>query len=210
MVNTKQRFNLHDLREIASPMPPFILELREKIRKGDKWQTRRPMNPQPPADVAKSNFVEDAWHCLGGSKYLHPKYPKAIRYLREPLCKGEDGLAHYRDDMAMVIDSEGQQVKWGWKRDLLTQIFLPSDLARSFFSWTVIGIQHIADITNDDIKAEGVRNSVNYGPILYDDFRNLWDGINARRGFGFDSNPYVWAYEFHSLSQNMENNEIQE
>jgi hypothetical protein len=27
-------------------------------------------------------------------------------------------------------------------------------------------------------------------------FRNLWDKINKKRGFGWDSSPWVWAVEF--------------
>lgn len=27
-------------------------------------------------------------------------------------------------------------------------------------------------------------------------FREVWDKINAKRGFGWDANPYVWAIEF--------------
>ena len=27
-------------------------------------------------------------------------------------------------------------------------------------------------------------------------FRVLWDSINAKRGFGWDVNPWVWVIEF--------------
>lgn len=27
-------------------------------------------------------------------------------------------------------------------------------------------------------------------------FRDLWDSINAKRGFGWDTNPWVWAVTF--------------
>jgi hypothetical protein len=28
------------------------------------------------------------------------------------------------------------------------------------------------------------------------EFRKLWDSLNAKRGFGWDANPWVWVYEF--------------
>lgn len=178
-------------------MPPFIQELREKIREGRKWQTRRVCAPQPWDDLKRSAFVEDAYQYHKGSQYIQPKYPKAIRYLREPLCKGADGLAHYRDDQSVVIDRDGQYIKWRWQRDVLTQIFMPRDAARFFVNWEVVGIQRIMDIKIEEVKAEGIGHTLNYGPILYEEFKRLWNSINAKRAFDFDSNPYVWVYEFH-------------
>lgn len=178
-------------------MPPFIQELREKIREGRKWQTRRVCAPQPWDDLKRSAFVEDAYQYHKGSQYIQPKYTKTIRYLREPLCKGADGLAHYRDDQVAVIDRDGQYIKWRWQRDVLTQIFMPRDAARFFVNWEVVGIQRIMDIKIEEVKAEGIRHTLNYGPILYEEFKRLWNSINAKRAFDFDSNPYVWVYEFH-------------
>jgi hypothetical protein len=28
------------------------------------------------------------------------------------------------------------------------------------------------------------------------EFRQLWNSINTKRGFGWDSNPWVWVVEF--------------
>lgn len=193
----QQGLPLRQLIELASPMPPFIQELREKIRNGQKWQTRRACVPQPTDDLKRSTFVEDSYQYEKGLRYIKPKYPSGLRYLREPLCKGEDGLAHYRDDHVIVIDRSEQYIKWRWKNDVLTQIFMPRDAARYFVNWKVVGIQKVMDITTEEVKAEGIRHTLNYGPVLYDEFRRLWDGINAKRGYGFEANPYVWVYEFY-------------
>ena len=34
-------------------------------------------------------------------------------------------------------------------------------------------------------------------------FRILWDSINAKRGYGWDKNPYVWVVEFKMLDANI-------
>lgn len=196
MTTIPQGLPLRQLIELGSPMPPFIQELREKIRNGKKWQTRRPLNPQPAAGVRQSVFVKSGLEDGHGYE-LHPKYPDGLRYLREPLCKGADGLAHYRDDQSVVIDRDGQYIKWRWQRDVLTQIFMPRDAARFFVNWEVVGIQRIMDIKIEEVKAEGIGHTLNYGPILYEEFKRLWNSINAKRAFDFDSNPYVWVYEFH-------------
>jgi hypothetical protein len=30
----------------------------------------------------------------------------------------------------------------------------------------------------------------------YSNFRNLWDSLNASRGYGWNVNPWVWAITF--------------
>lgn len=30
-------------------------------------------------------------------------------------------------------------------------------------------------------------------------FADLWDSLNAKRGFGWDTNPWVWVYEFERI-----------
>lgn len=62
-----QGLPLRQLIELGSPMPPFIQELREKIRNGEKWQTRRVCAPQPWDDLKRSAFVEDAYQYHKGS-----------------------------------------------------------------------------------------------------------------------------------------------
>lgn len=33
-----------------------------------------------------------------------------------------------------------------------------------------------------------------------DSFANLWDEINAKRGFPWESNPWIWRIEFRRMS----------
>ena len=197
---TAQPKSISQLIELASPMPPFIYELRQKIRAGKKTQTRRPLVPQP-ASVRESVLVKSGFED-GHGRELKPKYPDGIRYLREPLIKGADGLAHYRDDNSVVIDGRnGQLVKWRWQKDVLTQIFMPREAARFFVRWSVMALQQIQAISLDDIRQEGIQNTIDYSTVLADDFTKLWDGINKARGFAFADNPYVWAYEFNKYGQ---------
>lgn len=38
--------------------------------------------------------------------------------------------------------------------------------------------------------------------FAYDRFPELWNSINAKRGFGWDVNPWVWVIEFRKVDQN--------
>ena len=56
------------------------------------------------------------------------------------------------------------------------------------------------DITDLDAISEGVYPSEFWTPDLCrpyrSAFRKLWNSINAKRGWGWDTNPFVWIVEF--------------
>ncbi len=56
------------------------------------------------------------------------------------------------------------------------------------------------DISEEDAIAEGVKLLSEDGYTIYNKnyrsaFRVLWNGINKKRGFSFESNPWVWKIE---------------
>jgi hypothetical protein len=34
-----------------------------------------------------------------------------------------------------------------------------------------------------------------------DEFKELWNNLNAKRGYGWESNPWVWVVEFEYMSK---------
>jgi len=61
---------------------------------------------------------------------------------------------------------------------------------------TGIRVEMVKDISVGDCWKEGV---VGFGmtPIVW--FSNLWDKINAKRGYGWEANPWVWVIEFKGI-----------
>ena len=86
-------------------------------------------------------------------------------------------------------------------------IHMPRWTNRIMLRIEVVRVERVAEIEPRDAIAEGVefaerawaqvpaRNPRR--PIDYvEAFRHLWDSINAKRGFGWDANPWVWVVEF--------------
>jgi hypothetical protein len=86
-------------------------------------------------------------------------------------------------------------------------IHMPRWASRITLEITCVLVEQVQDISEGDAKAEGC-NDIPYmlpgesdlrlGPfsITRPRFRRLWDSINAKRGYGWDANPWVWVIGF--------------
>ncbi len=75
-------------------------------------------------------------------------------------------------------------------------IHMPKWACRLWLEVISVRVERVQEISEADIKAEGVFQG-NDGPkIRQIRFMGLWDSINAKRGYGWASNPWVWVIEF--------------
>lgn len=172
----------------AGPLPMFIKRLRVSVQDGSKTQTRR----NPIAGKPDSRWYQHR-HGIAGS----------IRYLREPLKKGDGGYTYYRDDGAKVLNGFGNQIAWRWQKDTLPQMFMPKEAARTFAEMISIRPEILQEISERDAIAEGCR-SRRIGEELVstakEDFILLWNGIHRRLGQDWYANGLsVWVIEFKVL-----------
>jgi len=86
------------------------------------------------------------------------------------------------------------------KAGIHPSIHLPKWASRITLEITDIRVERVVEIDIRDIHAEGIRlpeDKVGYwGKLYVDAFHNLWDKINAKRGYGWEVNPWVWVIEF--------------
>ena len=81
-------------------------------------------------------------------------------------------------------------------------IHMPRLASRITLEVKDVRVVRVQDISRDDCLAEGIgtpcRKFGYHGEYCncIDWFSNLWDSINAKRGFGWDVNPWVWVIEF--------------
>lgn len=77
-------------------------------------------------------------------------------------------------------------------------IFLPRSYSRILLEITKVSVQKLQEISETDAKNEGSNHSIaGILPATYREcFINLWDSINAKRGYSWESNPWVWVISF--------------
>lgn len=99
-------------------------------------------------------------------------------------------------------------------------IHMPKKHARIWLKINNIRVEHIQDISKDDAVDEGIHREWDgtaywYENYLYNknnedanykhnpvrSFRTLWDTINAKRGFSWKVNPWVWVVEFSVINK---------
>jgi len=90
-------------------------------------------------------------------------------------------------------------VKWGEWSKWRPSIFMPREAARIFLRVTNVRVERVQDITEDDAMAEGCEKLLMETRSALNNFMNLWNFINSKRGYGWDTNPWVWVVKFHRL-----------
>ena len=85
-------------------------------------------------------------------------------------------------------------------------IHMPRWASRIDLEITGVRVERLQGISNEDAVAEGFQESrrESYGRVILNspkcNFRELWDSINAKRGYGWDANPFVWVIEFKQIA----------
>ena len=75
-------------------------------------------------------------------------------------------------------------------------IHMPRWASRLFLEVTDVRVERVQEVSEEGAIAEGMQM---VGPAALSDrtsFAHLWDTINAKRGYSWESNPWVWVIEF--------------
>jgi len=105
-------------------------------------------------------------------------------------------------------EADGYLESWGWPfmdapGRLRQGMHMPRWASRLMLTVTDVRVQRVQEISEADARAEGVdqahepdeRRWEHYSPYGVS-FRALWDGLNANRGYGWDTNPWICAISF--------------
>jgi hypothetical protein len=198
----------------------FNTEMVRAILEGRKTQTRRVVKPQPPEDIDKlfgpekyKPAITDQYGELREGEPIFgahdgwgewgikcPYQPGDTLWVRENLrC----GMWNDREGIYYEADGEWcwdltRPYKWAWGKTFLPARFMPKGVSRLFLTVKDVRVERLQEITEEDAIAEGIRIGIGGEPYFScrDAFVALWDSINAKRGYSWDANPWVWVVEF--------------
>ena len=198
----------------------FSAPMVRAVIAGEKTQTRRVITPQPPTMIY--NDGTNRWYPSGvwGGKDWHAKYEAGdLLWVRETFGSsllGDYTFLQYKatvdtdDPCAYPIDfAQYEKIE---SKSWRPSIFMPRWASRITLRVTSVRAQRLQDISSGDAMDEGVGevpaaweglgDTFGMGPLAFvAAFKNLWDDINAKRGYSWDSNPWVWAYKFEVVPQ---------
>ncbi|MEA5016139.1 MAG: hypothetical protein VB099_16430 [Candidatus Limiplasma sp.] len=180
----------------STPMVQAILADRKsktrRVVKGLalKWLTEDGFSPAFVADpgnklspyaVGDILWVRETWTAMRDIETGHVDYFFAATK-----------LDHDTVSTTYLCDDDGFDTgrPFPWK----PSIFMPKKICRLFLRVTDVRVERVQDISDCDCMAEGIRCGI--WDDLRDEFRALWDSLNAKRGYGWDTNPWVWVYTF--------------
>lgn len=209
----------------AKPMKPMIFSTYsvQAILDGRKTQTRRVTDEDIvngfdiDADGTICAYIDQATGDRFRPEEIAPYQPGDVIWVRETWratgVMAEPYAYKADEEILTLIGEEGQllYLKYNWR----PSIHMPKEAARIFLLVKDAIPERLQDITVADAKAEGIRV---YGPGCIEGlafgcyngdscldntcqrpielFRELWDSLNAKRGYPFESDPWVWKYVF--------------
>lgn len=89
--------------------------------------------------------------------------------------------------------SAPSDVKWR------PSIYMPRWASRITLEVTDVRVERLQEISTRDIGAEGI-NLHNNCAGARNEFVGLWDSINAKRGLGWEENPWCWCISFRRVA----------
>lgn len=179
---------------MSAPMVRAILA-------GKKTQTRRVLRDQAPIDLGASangthlnrRPVHDHGKLVGHrmAPVLCPYGQSGDRlWVRETFAKHPTA---YRADFTDQRDID--VVRW------TPAIHMPRSACRLVLDVMDVEVERLQDITSDDCVAEGIEphdsgDAIEEATFNRAAYEELWDSLNAKRGYSWASNPWVWVVSF--------------
>jgi len=170
----------------------FSGEMVRAILDGRKTQARRVIKPQPSRSDCKMLTLA----CTTGNKKNEGKHHWAVILGLDVI---HDDNIFFSCPYGYIGDRLWVQVETADGRTIRIGITLEI---------TDVRVERVQDIKPADCWSEGI------GPVCHGEglgnpcdeirarqaFQSLWDSLNAKKGFGWNVNPWVWAIEFKAHS----------
>lgn len=183
----------------------FSTPMVQAIMDGRKTMTRRVVKPQP-AIMANSKPLDGYSDSMikAAGDFPTPKYkPSDVLWVRETWTM----LIDSKGDIECFYRADMENPTGYYKTTWRSPISMPREVARLFLRVTDVRVERVQDISTSDCEREGIASDIDrfnglmtpHHDWIVGEFARLWDTINAKRGYGWDSNPFVWVISFERL-----------
>ena len=185
----------------------FSTEMVNAILEGKKTQTRRVIkhskklwiqeqvsniNKCPYGQVGDRLWVKETHYRYG--KWNKNGFTKTGR--QKWAFKATSKDVKYFDNPPDDVKPNSYRKEAWYKRP---SIFMPRLVFRITLEITGIRVERLQKITEKDAIAEGFVSFQIMPSGIIENFRAYWNFINAKRGYSWESNPWVWVIEFRSI-----------
>jgi hypothetical protein len=197
----------------------FSGEMVLAILEGRKHQTRRVVKPQPPFENAVIRINDDTGVFTWIHTYFHGDMKCPYGMKGDLLCVKETfarvpTTAYLRSGVYQTINPEDRYeaviYKAGWNHckpgRWRPSVHMPRWASRITLAVTDVRCERLRAISPEDKIAEGFCDCSRSYPcdIFYSCgehcFMRTWDKSNAKLGYGWDTNPWVWVVSFGRIS----------
>ncbi len=132
-------------------------------------------------------------YCIGNNKrgeYANIIYKSAC----EPFYLRVD----WNEWLEKEVNKGGYISKWR------PSIHMPRWASRINLEITEVRVERVQEITEEDCIVEGCPHALMMLPTvpMQKWYEHLWDSLNAKRGYGWSANPWVWVVSFRRIDGN--------
>ena len=177
----------------------FSTPMVQAILDGRKTMTRRVIaSKNCPTLYPISKIFSDPIGAMYVGGIIRPRYqPGDVLWVRETWCDTEKHFGRgvqprYFYAANKTPTSEEYRKDFGipWR----PSIFMPREAARLYLKVTDLRAERVQDIFEEPPGPNNpiVKEGFSYGC----DFIATWENLNAKRGFGWKTNPWVWVISF--------------
>jgi len=151
----------------------------------------------PPYEIGDVLYVKETWRvsCVGTGG-------------------GDWATIVYKNGVKTIDISGKQSPYYATKARWQSPRFMRHEASRIKLKVVGVGLERIQDIRNEDALREGMSKGIGHSLDMglhaeYDIQKGMgavaiyskyWDVLNEKRGYSWESNPWVWVYEFMRLS----------